>query len=42
VDIFTDEDMLAMEEGNGFKTKMEKALFADAIRYFSRSNLWYI
>ncbi|MDD4212850.1 MAG: NCS2 family permease [Bacilli bacterium] len=29
--IFTDEDMLAMESGDGFKTKMEKALFADAI-----------
>ena len=29
--IFTDEDMKAMEDGDGFKTKMEKALFADAI-----------
>lgn len=29
--IFTDEDMMAMEDGRGFKTKMEKALFADAI-----------
>lgn len=29
--IFTDEDMKAMEDGSGFKTKMEKALFADAI-----------
>ena len=29
--IFTDEDMAAMETSTGFKTKMEKALFADAI-----------
>lgn len=29
--IFTDEDMLMVENGKGFKTKMEKALFADAI-----------
>ncbi|MGD9604869.1 MAG: NCS2 family permease [Bacilli bacterium] len=29
--IFTDEDLLAVEDGKGFKTKMEKALFADSI-----------
>lgn len=29
--IFTDEDLAAIENGKGFKTKMEKALFADAI-----------
>jgi AGZA family xanthine/uracil permease-like MFS transporter len=29
--IFTDEDMDAMENSKGFKTKMEKALLADAI-----------
>lgn len=29
--IFTEEDLLAVEDGKGFKTKMEKALFADAI-----------
>lgn len=29
--IFTDEDLAAVENGKGFKTKMEKALFADAI-----------
>lgn len=29
--IFTDNDMAAMENSQGFKTKMEKALFADAI-----------
>ncbi|BCN32457.1 NCS2 family permease [Anaeromicropila herbilytica] len=29
--IFTDEDLQAVETGKGFKTKMERALFADAI-----------
>jgi AGZA family xanthine/uracil permease-like MFS transporter len=29
--IFTDEDMKAMEQSSGFKSKMDKALFADAI-----------
>lgn len=29
--IFTDEDMASIENGIGFKTKMEKALFADSI-----------
>ncbi|NLC44378.1 MAG: NCS2 family permease [Clostridiales bacterium] len=29
--IFTDEDMKAMEDSSGFKSKMDKALFADAI-----------
>jgi AGZA family xanthine/uracil permease-like MFS transporter len=29
--IFTDEDLAAVETGKGFKTKMERALFADAI-----------
>lgn len=29
--IFSKEDELAMESGNGFKSKMDKALFADAI-----------
>lgn len=29
--IFTDEDIAAIENGKGFKTKMEKALFADSI-----------
>lgn len=29
--IFTDEDLKAMEDSNNFKTKIEKALFADAI-----------
>ncbi|NLB41868.1 MAG: NCS2 family permease, partial [Clostridiales bacterium] len=29
--IFTDKDMKAMEESSGFKSKMDKALFADAI-----------
>lgn len=29
--IFTDEDMSMIENGKGFKTKMEKALFADAV-----------
>lgn len=29
--IFTDEDIQAIEHSKGFKTKMEKALFADAI-----------
>lgn len=29
--IFSDEDMLAIENHRGFKTKIEKALFADAI-----------
>ena len=29
--IFTDEDLLAVEDGKGFATKMEKALFADSI-----------
>lgn len=29
--IFTDEDMNAIEESKGFKTRMEKALFADSI-----------
>ncbi|MFA5720605.1 MAG: NCS2 family permease, partial [Acholeplasmataceae bacterium] len=29
--IFTDEDIEAVEHSKGFKTKMEKALFADAI-----------
>ena len=29
--IFTDEDLTAVENGKGFKTKMEKALFADSI-----------
>jgi AGZA family xanthine/uracil permease-like MFS transporter len=29
--IFTDEDLSAIENGKGFKTKMEKALFADSI-----------
>ncbi|MGI6133194.1 MAG: NCS2 family permease [Christensenellales bacterium] len=29
--IFSEEDLAAVEHGKGFKTKMEKALFADAI-----------
>ncbi|HHX79747.1 MAG TPA: NCS2 family permease [Acholeplasmataceae bacterium] len=29
--IFTDEDIAAIEDSKGFKTKMEKALFADSI-----------
>lgn len=29
--IFTDEDMLALEEGKGFDSKMDKALFGDSI-----------
>lgn len=29
--IFTDEDLEAVEESRGFKTRMEKALFADSI-----------
>ena len=29
--IFTEEDINAVEDGKGFKTKMEKALFADSI-----------
>ncbi len=29
--IFSEEDMVALEKGTGFKSKMEKALFADAI-----------
>ncbi|MGD9886641.1 MAG: NCS2 family permease [Bacilli bacterium] len=29
--IFTDEDLLSIENGKSFKTKMEKALFADSI-----------
>lgn len=29
--IFTDEDLTAVENNHGFKTKMEKALFADSI-----------
>ncbi len=29
--IFTDEDLLSVENGKGFATKMEKALFADSI-----------
>lgn len=29
--IFSEEDLTSIEEGKGFKTKMEKALFADSI-----------
>src|SRR5690554_6181418 len=29
--IFTDEDIAAIEDSKGFKTRMEKALFADSI-----------
>ena len=29
--IFSDKDIKAMEESTGFKSKMDKALFADAI-----------
>jgi AGZA family xanthine/uracil permease-like MFS transporter len=39
--IFSEEDMKSMENNSGFKSKMDKALFADAICNLHRCNIRY-
>lgn len=38
--IFSAEDEKSLENGSGFSSKMDKALFADATAQFYRCNLW--